>query len=303
MITAGGFAVLDVETTGFAAGRDRVIEVAVVHTDQAGVVTGQWCTLVNPRRDLGAQHVHRITAHEVRRAPRFEEIAGDLVALLRGRVLVAHNLSFDARFLAAELALAGVLVPADLVDGVCTMNLASRFLATPRRNLAACCAAAGIELVDAHSALADATATAGLLAHYLATGEFGQHALLAAARTRSWPNVPELGTPAVGRGARGAAARRRRTAPPPPGFRLVPGDRIAFTGATERGREEWQARAVRAGLVTHPENVCRWTKAVVVADPDSMSTKARKARDYRIPLIDERAFARLLDELGTRQPR
>jgi hypothetical protein len=32
----GGFAVIDVETTGFSPSRDRVVEIAVVRTDQSG---------------------------------------------------------------------------------------------------------------------------------------------------------------------------------------------------------------------------------------------------------------------------
>ncbi|WHT15902.1 exonuclease domain-containing protein [Crossiella sp. CA-258035] len=328
-----GFAVVDVETTGFAAGRDRIIEVAVVQADASGAVTDEWCTLVNPHRDLGAQHVHRISAREVLPAPTFDRIAGDLVARLTGRVLVAHNLTFDARFLHAELANAGLPLPAVATEGVCTMTLAPRYLSTDRRNLAACCAAAGIPLTNAHSALHDARATAALLAHYLSAGEGDWAQLIAAARARSWPFVPALDTPAVHRGAPGhPVARRprradapayrqsRRTsayyrarhapdsfvpapaaepAPLPAGFRLDPGDRIAFTGQTDQPRELLQAHASAAGLITHPENVCRWTKVVVAADPDSLSAKARKARDYRIPIITEPVFAQLLDELRT----
>ncbi|MCK2238622.1 MULTISPECIES: exonuclease domain-containing protein [unclassified Crossiella] len=333
-----GFAVVDVETTGFAAGRDRVIEIAVVQVNAQGAITGEWCTLVNPRRDLGPQHIHRITTREVLPAPTFEKITGDLITRLTGRVLVAHNLTFDARFLQAELTAAGVLPPAEALNGLCTMTLAPRYLTTDRRNLAACCAAAGIPLTNAHSALYDARATAALLAHYLAAGHDDWSPLLAAARSRPWPFAPALDTPVVHRSAPGhpVARRPRRDGAPsyrrasrnpavfrtstapspapvprsaeddrptgaelPAGFRLDAGDRIAFTGQTDQPREQLQAHAAAAGLVTHPENVCRWTKVVVAADPDSLSTKARKARDYQIPIITEPVFARLLAELRT----
>ena len=88
-----GYAVIDVETTGLKQGwHHRLVEVAIVHVDRVGAVTDEWCTLVNPKRDLGPQHKHGITATEVRSAPDFGQVAAAVVERLRGRVLVAHNL-------------------------------------------------------------------------------------------------------------------------------------------------------------------------------------------------------------------
>ena len=116
-MAAEGFAVIDFETTGlFPGGHDRVIEVAVVHTDQNGQVTGQWETLINPERDLGRQDIHHIRASDVMDAPRFEQIASRLVELLENRVIVAHNASFDIRFLLAELERVGYSPRSQLCD-------------------------------------------------------------------------------------------------------------------------------------------------------------------------------------------
>ncbi|MEU0883812.1 exonuclease domain-containing protein [Lentzea sp. NPDC005914] len=156
-----GYAIVDVETTGLSPGRHhRVIEVAVVHVDFSGRRTDEWCTLVNPRRDLGAQHVHGISADEVRLAPEFAGIAGELAARLSGRVLVAHNLSFDLRFLSAEYARLGFELAA---SGLCTMELAGQFLGASSRSLTACCEAADVPMCGARSALNSARAAAGLL--------------------------------------------------------------------------------------------------------------------------------------------
>ncbi len=58
-----GFAVIDLETTGFAYNHtDRVCEIGVVLVGPDGRREDSWTTLVNPQRDLGAQHVHRIDA-------------------------------------------------------------------------------------------------------------------------------------------------------------------------------------------------------------------------------------------------
>ncbi|KQP57182.1 exonuclease domain-containing protein [Agreia sp. Leaf283] len=168
-----GFAVLDFETTGlFAGGHDRVVEVAVVHVSDAGRVTGQWETLVNPQRDLGAQHIHGIRSADILDAPTFAAIAPHLVELLGGRVLVAHNASFDLRFLLAELSRAGY-PPASVLDieHLCTMQLARDFIPGAGRSLADCCAAFDIELEHAHRASVDAAATARLLGEYIAASE------------------------------------------------------------------------------------------------------------------------------------
>jgi DNA polymerase-3 subunit epsilon len=43
--------------------------------------------------------------------------------------------------------------------------------------------------------------------------------------------------------------------------------------------------------------VTKRTRLLVAADPDTLSGKARKARDYGIPIASEHALPRLLDEL------
>jgi DNA polymerase III subunit epsilon len=167
-LVAPSYAVVDVETTGLHPGwHHRIVEVAVVHVDESGGITDEWCTVVNPQRDLGPQHIHGITAAEARRSPRFAEIAGDLAARLVGRMVVGHNVSFDLRFLAAEFGLTGIDVPLGSESALCTMSLSGRYLTPTARSLAMCCEAAGVRLTEAHSALHDARATAQLLGYFL----------------------------------------------------------------------------------------------------------------------------------------
>ncbi|MFC5287090.1 exonuclease domain-containing protein [Actinokineospora guangxiensis] len=195
-----GYAVIDVETTGLSPGRHhRVVEVAVVLTDARGRVTDEWCTLVNPERDLGPQHIHGVSAAEARTAPRFADIAGQVVRLLAGRVLVGHNVSFDARFLEAEFARLDVELLMTRMPALCTMRLAEAFLTTAGRSLAACCEAAGIEAGTAHSALHDARATAGLLARYLDLADVAAEVVREAAGW-PWPELPCVDVRTVARG-------------------------------------------------------------------------------------------------------
>ncbi|WP_062076564.1 exonuclease domain-containing protein [Demequina globuliformis] len=197
-----GYAVIDVETTGFAyKTTDRICEVAVVLLDREGRREDSYSTLVNPQRDLGAQHIHRIDATDARLAPTFERISGDLTALLGGRTLVAHNAPFDMRFLIAEYARTGVTLSITPDDAVCTMSLA-RQLSVPTK-LADACAYYGIPLDGAHAALVDAEATADLLLHYRKHPAVGHQwdRLCCAGEQLYWPTTEPLHTPTVPRGA------------------------------------------------------------------------------------------------------
>lgn len=161
-----GFAVIDFETTGlFPGGQHRVIELAVVHVNPSGEITGHWDTLINPSRDLGPQHIHRIRAADILDAPSFADIAPDLIALLSGRIVVAHNAAFDSRFLIAELERLGHW---PVFETLCTMQLARDFIPGAGRALKDCCDAYGIPLEGAHRSSVDALATAHLLSAYMA---------------------------------------------------------------------------------------------------------------------------------------
>ncbi|SEA07926.1 DNA polymerase-3 subunit epsilon [Bowdeniella nasicola] len=156
-----GFCVIDFETTGFAAEHtDRIVEVGVVLLDRTGAKEDSFTTLINPKRDVGASHIHRITAAEVLDAPEFSEICDDLLDMVTGRVVVAHNAVFDMRFLHAELSRAGYSL-SERPHAVCSMQWSRHVLGTSK--LEHCCEALGIHLTNAHSALGDAAATSQLL--------------------------------------------------------------------------------------------------------------------------------------------
>ncbi|QFQ02835.1 DNA polymerase III PolC-type [Corynebacterium urogenitale] len=77
-----------------------------------------------------------------------------------------------------------------------------------------------------------------------------------------------------------------------PGIQLKVGDRVTFTGQLDLPREEWAKRAEAVGLSVG--GVTKKSALLIAANPDSMSGKARKARDYGVPIVGEKTFAQLV---------
>jgi DNA polymerase III subunit epsilon len=163
------FAVVDVETTGCRAGfGDRITEiaVAVVQGPRREIV---FESLVNPERPIPRAicTITNITDDMVRHAPRFAELAERLLAVLSGRIFVAHNARFDWNFLSAELSRSR-----DLTLGgtrLCTVRLARRLVRGVRScGLDNLCRFFGFHNRARHRAGGDALVTAELLARLLA---------------------------------------------------------------------------------------------------------------------------------------
>jgi DNA polymerase III subunit epsilon len=149
-------AFVDLEMTGLDATRDRVVEVCIER-----VVGGErqklLSTLVDPgERVGGAAHVHGLDAAALAGAPRFEAIAGEVLATLDGAILVAHAAVWDVRFIAAELARASI--PARVEHWLDTLILARRAFAFHSYSLDALCRELAIDRGLAHRAESDVRA-------------------------------------------------------------------------------------------------------------------------------------------------
>jgi DNA polymerase III subunit epsilon len=158
------FAVVDCETTGLHPGRrHRIVELAIVGLGADWEPNDVWCTLLSPERDLGPTGIHGIRGRDVRDAPTFDAVVGDVLDRLGGRVVVAHNARFDGGFLEHELSRLGIDVAP--LPTLCTMRLAGELrLAGGQSRLGDCCAAMSVAAPDGHTAEGDALACAGLLA-------------------------------------------------------------------------------------------------------------------------------------------
>jgi DNA polymerase-3 subunit epsilon len=160
--TDAELAVVDVETTGLDSTSERIIEIGIIHM-RDGEVIESWGQLVDPERPI-PDEVTKLTGisdKDVAGKPTFNEIAAEVRARLEGRVCVAYNLDFDRSFITAELERCGTTWPggAALDPLVFARELqrdeGSKRLGNVAQRL-------GIELVDAHRAVDDAT-VAGLV--------------------------------------------------------------------------------------------------------------------------------------------
>ena len=200
----GPIAVIDVETTGlFPFRHDRVVEVAAVVVQGDGRIDREFVSLVNPARDIGPSSIHGLTSEDILHAPQFGEIASLLLDVLSGAVAIAaHNVRFDQQFLESEFS--RIDCPLPELFSICTMQLAGG------GRLTACCGDHGIALeAEAHHALADARATARLLAALLADQPRTVETLCQLSPIQ-WPTVPRSAKQPITRDE----SRRRQTEPP-----------------------------------------------------------------------------------------
>jgi len=152
------YCVIDVETTG-TGNNDRIIELALIGLDQSGEKQWEWCSLINPKRNTGpgfVVRIHQIFPRDVEGVPTFSDFSGYISELLSGRILIAHNASFDLRMLSLEFSKLGVHM--QNIEHICTLNWARSMGIQPAK-LVNCCDVLGVKMEGMHHALADARAT------------------------------------------------------------------------------------------------------------------------------------------------
>lgn len=173
------FAVIDVETTGLNLSVDRIVDLAVLITDDRAGIKDRWSTLVNPERPIGATHIHGLTDDDVSHAPFFSNLIPHLIRFIRGKIIVAHNVAFDLSFLNAEFERAGFSYVLPREVGVCTMEQSYLYLPEGKHNLSACLERAGIDRTHtiSHRAATDAESARSLLAYYISAEKNGRRVL------------------------------------------------------------------------------------------------------------------------------
>jgi DNA polymerase-3 subunit epsilon len=135
--------VLDTETTGLEWQQGhRVIEIGCVEIVGRKLTGRRFHRYLNPGREIdpGAQAVHGITAEFLADKPKFAEIAGELIDVIRDAELVIHNAAFDIGFLDNEFGLAGLTPIGELCGSVVdTLKLAKELNPGKRASLDVLC--------------------------------------------------------------------------------------------------------------------------------------------------------------------
>ncbi|MEV7276986.1 TerD family protein [Streptomyces sp. NPDC093111] len=292
---AHDWALVDVETSGLVARRDRILSVAVVTLGPDGTPTEEFSTLVDPGPgcDPGPVHIHGLTVERLRGAPAFAEVAERIGALLRDRVMVAHNAQFDYDFLAHEFARAGLALP--VARRLCTLALNRRVEPpTDDLTLASLAAHYGVAQTRAHDAVDDTRVLAGIF-----------RASLAEAVRLDLPlplvPCPPRQDPRFAPKPPKTACAFRNPGRLGPGGPLVQGMKVAVTGETALSRAELTVRSVAAGLNVM-SSVSRHTSLLVTNDAASDSAKARRAIAEGVPVVDEDTFLALLADVRPGTP-
>lgn len=150
------FLAVDTETNGLGGERCELTEVGAVLVG-GGELHDRWESLMRVRAPLSRsiQRFTGITQEMVDEAPAAEFTLAGFAELMQGRVLVAHNASFDRRVLHQAFGRAGLAWPDPPV--LCTVAMARRLAPLVRqRKLALLADALGIPVEVTHRALADA---------------------------------------------------------------------------------------------------------------------------------------------------
>lgn len=164
------YAIIDVETTGGQARFERITEIAIVVHDGERVVD-TFTTLLNPERNIpwSITQLTGISDDMVAHAPRFFEVARQIVELTEEAIFVAHNASFDYGFVREEFARLGYEYTR---KQLCTVRLARKvFPGLPSYSLSNLKKHFGIYAERSHRALDDTLATVEIFERILAAQE------------------------------------------------------------------------------------------------------------------------------------
>lgn len=158
--------VFDTETTGLdPASGDRVVEIGCLELVNRLPSGKDFHVYLNPERDMPAEAeaVHGLSIKFLSDKPLFADIAEAFLAFVGDAPLIAHNASFDMKFINAELAACGRPTLADhpVID---TLKLARQKFPGSPASLDALCRRFGVDNSgrELHGALLDSELLAGV---------------------------------------------------------------------------------------------------------------------------------------------
>ena len=160
------FVVFDIETTGFSAAEDRIIEIGAVKITD-GAIVDRFSTFVNPEVPIPfeIQQLTHITDDMVLEAPKIEEALPTFLDFVGESALVAHNAGFDVGFIEQNCVRLGRSRTFTSVDTVGLARVLLPTLSKYKLNIVA--KALNISLENHHRAVDDAAATAEIYVKFI----------------------------------------------------------------------------------------------------------------------------------------
>jgi DNA polymerase-3 subunit epsilon len=157
------FCIIDIETCGgtFEFRKGRIIEICILVHDGLQVVD-KFSTLINPECYISTMYtnISGITNDMVVNAPKFHEVAKQIIDITENNIFIAHNVGFDYGFVQAEFKALGYKYKRDTL---CTVRLSRKLIpGKASYSLGNLCQSLGIEIEGRHRAEGDAVATAKL---------------------------------------------------------------------------------------------------------------------------------------------
>ena len=160
------FVVFDIETTGFSAEEDKIIEIGAVKVEK-GVIIDKFSTFVNPTVPIPFRitNLTGITDEMVLEAPKIDTVLPEFLDFVGDSVLVAHNAGFDVGFIEQNCKVLGLECEYTYMD---TVALARVLLTTlAKYTLDNVAKTLGISLENHHRAVDDAGATAEIFVKFI----------------------------------------------------------------------------------------------------------------------------------------
>jgi DNA polymerase III subunit epsilon len=153
------YAIIDIETTGGQATSDKITEIAIMLHDGTKIID-TFETLINPERSIPyyITQVTGISDNMVADAPKFYEVAKQIVKMTEGAIFVAHNVRFDYGFIQEEFRRLGFTY---IRKQLCTVRLSrTAFPGLRSYSLGNLITHFNLKVTDRHRAMADVKATA-----------------------------------------------------------------------------------------------------------------------------------------------
>ncbi len=160
------YVVFDIETTGFSAIADKIIEIGAVKVTE-GKIVERFSTFVNPKRPIPFKitNLTSITDEMVLDAPGIEEVLPSFLDFVGDAVLVAHNAGFDVGFIEQNCRYQDITPHFTSLDTVALARVLLPSLTKYKLDVVA--KALGVSLENHHRAVDDAAATAEIFVKFI----------------------------------------------------------------------------------------------------------------------------------------